>query len=120
MQLQASLHSHVDEITDLDISKCNKYLATASMNGQIIIWDWKKCLKVDVISDHTAAINNLKFFTLHAKDIESSADKATKEEEIQILVSCSEDGTIRIFDVVDYLEQQQSIATQSARRSRSR
>jgi WD40 repeat protein len=30
----------MDEITDIDISKCNKYLATASMSGQIIVWDW--------------------------------------------------------------------------------
>ena len=40
MNLQASLHSHEEVITDIDISKCNRYLASASINGKIIIWDW--------------------------------------------------------------------------------
>jgi WD40 repeat protein len=73
MSLQASLHSHQDVITDIDISKCNRYLATASIDGKIIIWDWKNCKKIDEINDHHANVNNIKFFTLTTK---SQPDKS--------------------------------------------
>ena len=39
MSLQASLHGHTDVITDLDVSKCNKYIASASKDGAVNIWD---------------------------------------------------------------------------------
>jgi WD40 repeat protein len=67
MNLQASLHSHEDVITDLDISKCNKYLASASQDGKIIVWDWKNCQKIDEISDHRSNVNNVRFFSLATK-----------------------------------------------------
>lgn len=67
MNLQASLHSHNDVITDMDISKCNNFLATASKDGKMIIWDWKNCQKLDEINAHSSVINNLKFFQLKLK-----------------------------------------------------
>jgi WD40 repeat protein len=83
MNLQASLHSHEDVITDLDISKCNKYLATASKDGKIIVWDWKNCQKMDEFNDHRSNVNNVKFFSLVTKvcaDIsEESIEHVTEE-----------------------------------------
>ena len=102
MNLQASLHSHEDVITDIDISKCNRYLASASIDGKIIIWDWQNCKKLDEITDHHANVNNIKFFSLYTKV--ASDEGCNAQEEIQILVSCSEDGTVRIYDEITYLE----------------
>ena len=39
MTLQASLHGHSEVITDIDVSKCNKYFASGSRNGEVFIWD---------------------------------------------------------------------------------
>jgi len=79
----------------MDISRCNKYLVTSSKDGKIIVWDWKNCLKVDELNDHRNTINNIKFFDLKLKGDFS--------EDIQVLVSCSEDGTIKIYDEISYL-----------------
>jgi WD40 repeat protein len=69
MNLQASLHSHMEVIADLDVSVCNKYLVSSSQDGKIIVWDWRNCQKVDTINEHTANVNNVKFFTLrHTKE----------------------------------------------------
>lgn len=65
MSLQASLHSHMDVIADLDVSLCNRYLVSSSADGKIIVWDWRACKKVDTIDDHTANVNNVKFFKLN-------------------------------------------------------
>lgn len=92
-------------ITDLDISKCNRYLVTASKDGKIIVWDWKKCLKIDEINEHTTTVSNLKFFTL--SNSSSSKDdrlSSISTDEMQVLVSCSEDGTIKLYDEINFLE----------------
>ena len=89
-------------ITDIDISKCNRYLASASIDGKIIIWDWQNCKKLDEITDHRANVNNIKFFSLYTKV--ASDEGSNAQEEIQILVSCSEDGTVRIYDEITFLE----------------
>jgi len=43
MVLQASLHGHMDVIIDIQVSHCNRYLASGSKDGTIIIWDLEKC-----------------------------------------------------------------------------
>ena len=86
MNLQASLHSHEDVITDIDISKCNRFLASASIDGKIIVWDWQNCKKLDEINDHRTNVNNIKFFSLYTKLLQG------------------EDGTVRIYDEISYLE----------------
>lgn len=107
MSLQASLHSHEDVITDLDVSKCNRYLATASKDGKIIVWDWKNCQKVDEFNDHHSNVNNVKFFSLISKSNPTVSEDSIEyiTEEIQILVSCSEDGTIRVYDEISFIEE---------------
>jgi WD40 repeat protein len=67
MVLQASLHSHTDYITDLDVSKCNRYFASSSKDGKVIVWDLMKCKKLDEISAHQSSVNNIKFFTFKDK-----------------------------------------------------
>lgn len=79
MNLQASLHSHEDVITDIDISKCNRFLASASIDGKIIIWDWQNCKKLDEITDHRSNVNNIKFFSLYTK---IPQDDSTVQEEL--------------------------------------
>ncbi|CDW76602.1 UNKNOWN [Stylonychia lemnae] len=116
MNLQGSLHSHNEVITDMDISKCNRYLATSSKDGKLIIWDWKNCLKVDEIAAHDSTINNIKFFQVKIKN----QNQQTKEsEKIQILATCSEDGTIKIYDELGFLNNlNQGVIEQAQKRTR--
>jgi WD40 repeat protein len=56
--LQASLHGHEDMLIDLCVSKCNRYLASGSKDGVIIIWDLQQCTIIKKLtSDHTQQIN---------------------------------------------------------------
>lgn len=107
LNLQASFHSHEDVITDLDVSKCNRYLASASKDGKIIVWDWKNCKKLDEFNDHRSNVNNVKFFSLITKCCPDKSEDSIEYviEEIQILVSCSEDGTIRVYDEISFIEE---------------
>jgi WD40 repeat protein len=52
LSLQASLHGHEDFIVDMSVSFCNKYLASASKDGQIIIWDLERCKMIDKFVAH--------------------------------------------------------------------
>lgn len=104
MSLQASLHSHEDFITDLDISSCNRFLVSSSKDGKINVWDWQNCKKIGEINDHgNQTVNNIKFFTLrlNKEDHPYSKDKSLFDP-IELLVSCSEDGTIRMFDCKEF------------------
>jgi WD40 repeat protein len=98
--LQASLHGHTDVITDMDISKCNRYIASASKDGKAIVWDLEKCTVVDRLPSHADSVNNIRFFKFQIKRDSSGAK--TKEE-IQVLITCSDDGSIRIYDEHGYL-----------------
>lgn len=106
MNLQASLHSHMDVIADLDVSLCNKYLVSSSNDGMIIVWDWKACQKVDTINDHVANVNNVKFFKVTPNKEDYTG--ASEQSQIQMLISCSEDGTVKIYDEVVYLNNKDS------------
>jgi len=66
----------------MDISRCNRYLVSASKDGKIIVWDWQNCKKVDEINDHTATINNVQFFTFANKLEQSEANDSTPIDEI--------------------------------------
>lgn len=67
LTLQASLHGHSDYITDVDISKCNRYLATASKDARIVIWDLLECKMIKRFTRHTNLINRIQFFTVKSK-----------------------------------------------------
>jgi WD40 repeat protein len=67
MGLQMSLYGHQGVITDIDISKCNRYIASASQEGVIMIWDLLKCSLIEKIEVHNAVVNNLKFFEFKIK-----------------------------------------------------
>ena len=67
MTLQASLHGHLDYITDIDVSICNKYIASACKDGTVLIWDLEKCTIVDELPKHGASVNNIKFFEFKIK-----------------------------------------------------
>jgi WD40 repeat protein len=56
----------------MDISKCNQFLATASKDGKIIVWDWQKGIKIDEITAHNGTVNNIKFFSLKIKNSKDS------------------------------------------------
>jgi len=50
--LQASLHGHFDYITDVDISKCNRFIASSGKDAQIIIWELKTGKIVKKLNNH--------------------------------------------------------------------
>lgn len=54
MILQASLHGHLDVIIDIQVSKCNRFMASGSKDGTLIFWDLQKCKIVKRMTDsHT-------------------------------------------------------------------
>lgn len=61
------MHGHTDYITDLDVSKCNKYLASAGKDGKIIIYDIETCNISEIINNHTSSVNNIKFLRFKIK-----------------------------------------------------
>ena len=109
MTLQASLHGHEDVITDIDISRCNKYLATGSKDGCVLIWDFEKCSIVDKINTHSHAVSNLKFFEFKIGGGSEAGPSAIKsgggeaKDILKVLVTCSEDGSVIIYDESGFL-----------------
>jgi WD40 repeat protein len=63
LTLQASLHGHFDYITDIDVSKCNRFIASAGKDAQTIIWDLKTGKIVKKLNQHTQLINRIQFIT---------------------------------------------------------
>jgi U3 small nucleolar RNA-associated protein 12 len=59
LTLQASLHGHFDYITDIDVSKCNRFIASAGKDAQIIIWDFKTGKIIKKLNQHTQLINRI-------------------------------------------------------------
>jgi len=44
------------------LSLCERFLASASSDGVIILWDVKECTMIKKLTDHTARINELFFY----------------------------------------------------------
>lgn len=63
LTLQASLHGHFDYITDIDVSKCNRFIASAGKDAQTIIWELKTGKIVKKLNQHTQLINRIQFIT---------------------------------------------------------
>lgn len=60
--LQASLHGHMDVIIDIAVSHCNRYMASGSKDGTVIIWDLQKCSIIKrLTSCHNAQVNRVLF-----------------------------------------------------------
>ena len=93
MTLQASLHGHEDFITEIDVSKCNRFIASAGKDAQIIIWELATGKILYRLTQHTKLINCVKFFT------PKLCDSSKLHEQQQYLFSCSDDGTVRLYDV---------------------
>ena len=73
LNLQASLHGHSDFITDIDISKCNRFIASAGKDAQVIIWDLKMGRIVKRLMSHQSLINRLLFVAPRVPSNSSSA-----------------------------------------------
>lgn len=83
-ELQDPSHEikHFEQINDLAWSKCGKYLASCSDDGQIIVWDIEKMLPQKNLEGHTDFVNAL----LWANDSNQ-------------LLSASSDETISLWSV---------------------
>lgn len=55
------MHGHLDFITDIDVSKCNRFIASAGKDAQVIIWDLKMGRVVKRLTNHQSLINRLLF-----------------------------------------------------------
>ena len=62
LTLQASLHGHFDYITEIVISKCNKFIASAGKDAQVIVWELATGKLVHKLTHHQKLINTIKFF----------------------------------------------------------
>ena len=68
LTLQASLHGHADFIIDVGISKCNRFIASAGKDAQVIIWDLKMGKIVKRLNQHSQQINRIVFVSPKAKN----------------------------------------------------
>jgi WD40 repeat protein len=77
----------------MDVSKCNQFLASAGKDAQIIIWELATGRMVQKLQSHTSMINRIQFFSprQNTKDAKST-------DPLQFLLSCSDDGTVRLYD----------------------
>lgn len=127
--MQASLHGHFDYITDVDISKCNRFIASSGKDTLIIIWELKTGKIVKKLKNHQQLINRIQFVTPKIKstvpaqainasgtsgqqatvnELQTQFNQMTIENQAygpetfqvsdQFLLSCSDDGTVRLYD----------------------
>lgn len=53
----------MDYITEIDVSKCNQFMASVGNDANLILWDLRRGKVVRKLTDHTALINKVVFFT---------------------------------------------------------
>jgi WD40 repeat protein len=80
LTLQASLHGHADFITDMDISKCNRFIASASKDAQIIIWELKTGKMIAKLKKHQQLINRVMFIAPKLKKQAPATSAPTAQE----------------------------------------
>ena len=120
LTLQASLHGHADFIIDVGISRCNRFIASAGKDAQVIVWDLKMGRIVKRLKGHSQQINRIQFVTPKVKSAAPAAQPAHRanysvlrdaREPIyqdsgpdttyiknQFLLTCSDDGTVNLYD----------------------
>ncbi|KAF8819542.1 WD domain, G-beta repeat-containing protein [Cardiosporidium cionae] len=79
--LERSLNDHTDSVNNLDLDESGKWLASASSDLLIIIWDFTTYECVRTLAGHDAAVSGVKFVF--------SGEK---------LFSCSKDKTVKLWD----------------------
>ena len=56
------MHGHEDMIVDIQVSKCNRYMVSASHDGAVIFWDLEDLTIIHKrTSDHTEQVNKVEF-----------------------------------------------------------
>ena len=98
LTLQAALHAHTSFISEFDISKCNRYFASAGQDAKIIVWELATGKIAFRLKHHTKLINCVKFFAPPKTDPDSVQQ--------QYLFTCSDDGTCRLFDFTPIYDKQ--------------
>ena len=76
LTLQASLHGHADFIIDVGISKCNRFIASAGKDAQVIIWDLKLGKIIKRLKGHNQQINRIVFVTPKVKGASAAAPQS--------------------------------------------
>lgn len=105
MILQASLHGHTDMIVDIQISKCNRYMASASHDGCVIIWDLEDLSIIHKrTGDHNDQVNKVEFFMIECSPAQAEKnfhgnsqkhqEKATNLSQVPII---KEDYDLRSY-----------------------
>ena len=93
-------------IVDIQISKCNRYMASASHDGQVILWDLED---LSIISkrtnDHSDQVNKVEFIMIecspeqaeknwHGAAVSKNLEKATNLNQVQ---TYAEDFDLRSY-----------------------
>lgn len=102
------MHGHTDFIIDIQTSPCGKYVVSTSNDSRAIVWDLFQAKKADVLEQHEASINNAKFAELLIRSSSRpGADQgAGSRKTITVLLTCSDDGKIILYDQEGFLHRQ--------------
>ena len=79
------------EIWSIAWSPCATFIATASEDQTIRIWDSKTYDLVKVLEKHIMAVTGVRWENI--QEIEVNGTKVS-----EILISCSDDQTLRVYD----------------------
>lgn len=93
-QFITQLSGHTDIVYSLSFSPDSKLLASASKDGTVITWDWQKQKQVKKFQDHIGEVFSVAFSPIRATPF-------AKGDEGGILASGGQDGTIRLWNVLD-------------------
>lgn len=89
--LQATFQGHQDYITEVSVSLCDKFVASAGKDATVCLWDVQKGKLAYRLAHHSKVVNCVKFFCP-----KTNADAKVEQ---QILYTCSDDGSVHLFDI---------------------
>ena len=91
--MEATLKSHKAIINSLDVSPCNKYLASCGNDGCVRIWDLHKRIPIAVFREMLGE----KLLILFFYEL-----KTLNNDDRLLLICASEEGNIYVYDSQDW------------------
>jgi WD40 repeat protein len=101
--------AHAGAVTSCRLSEDGNALVSASVDGNLVIWDALKGVPLKYLIGHTGPVTSFFLIQRQAALNRSNAGVTTRSDRItgrlQYIVSASQDGTVRVWDVSSGLDQ---------------